>query len=141
MPSYSKFSILIIFLTVWFWTSKIIEMHPIRGLKEKNVFCIPRESQRLLSLLSMRGVCGRSLTARKILFTGRQTCSLYLVLWLCGWFFKQGILMGIFISWKIEGCIMYTSQVLIIIRCHFSVNCDQLEENNIRCTLYWYMPC
>ena len=32
----------------------------------------------------MGGVCGRSLTAGKILFTGRQTCSLYLVLWLCG---------------------------------------------------------
>ena len=28
-------------------------------------------------------VCGRSLTAGKILFTGRQTCSFYLVLWLC----------------------------------------------------------
>ena len=37
-----------------------------------------------LSFLSMRGVCGRSLTAGKILFTERQTCSLYLVLWLCG---------------------------------------------------------
>ena len=33
-----------------------------------------------ISLLSMGGVCGRSLTAGKILFTGRQTCSLYLVL-------------------------------------------------------------
>ena len=32
---------------------------------------------------SMGGVCRRSLTAGKILFTGRQTCSLYLVLWLC----------------------------------------------------------
>ena len=32
---------------------------------------------------STGGVCGRSLTAGKILFTGRQTCSLYLVLWLC----------------------------------------------------------
>ena len=37
-----------------------------------------------ISLLSMGGVCGRSLTAGKILFTGSQTCSLYLVLWLCG---------------------------------------------------------
>ena len=36
-----------------------------------------------ISLLCMGGVCGRSLTAGKILFTGRQTCSLYLVLWLC----------------------------------------------------------
>ena len=36
-----------------------------------------------ISLLSMGGVCGRSLTAGKILFTGRQTCSLYLVLWFC----------------------------------------------------------
>ena len=48
---------------------------------------IPRELQRLLSLIgydSIGGVCGRSLTAGKILFTGRQTCSLYLVLRLCG---------------------------------------------------------
>ena len=36
-----------------------------------------------ISVLSIGGVCGRSLTAGKILFTGRQTCSLYLVLWLC----------------------------------------------------------
>ena len=36
-----------------------------------------------ISLLSMVGVCGRSLTAGKILFTGRQTCSFYSVLWLC----------------------------------------------------------
>ena len=33
-----------------------------------------------ISLLSMGGDCGRSLTAWKILFTGRQKCSLYLVL-------------------------------------------------------------
>ena len=33
-----------------------------------------------ISLMSMGGVCGRSLTAGKILYTGRQTCSLYLVL-------------------------------------------------------------
>ena len=32
---------------------------------------------------SVGGVCGRSLTEGKILFTGKQTCSLYLVLWLC----------------------------------------------------------
>ena len=37
-----------------------------------------------ISLLSIGGVCGRSLTAGEILFTGRQTCSLYLVLQLCG---------------------------------------------------------
>ena len=48
-------------------------------LRENYVFCVPRELQRLLSLLSMGGVCGRSLTVGKILFTGRQTCSLYLV--------------------------------------------------------------
>ena len=41
---------------------------------------VPRELQRLLS---MEGVCGRSLTSGKILFAGRQTCSLYLVWWLC----------------------------------------------------------
>ena len=33
---------------------------------------------------STRGVCGRILKAEKILFTRRQACSLYLVLWLCG---------------------------------------------------------
>ena len=47
---------------------------------------IPRELQRLLSLIgygSTGGVCGRSLTDGKILFTGRQTCSSYLALWLC----------------------------------------------------------
>ena len=47
---------------------------------------IPRELQRLLSPIgygSTGSVCERSLTAGKILFTGRETCSLYLVLWLC----------------------------------------------------------
>ena len=47
---------------------------------------IPRELQRLLSLIgygSTGGVCGRNLTAGKILSNRRQTCSLYLVLWLC----------------------------------------------------------
>ena len=54
------------------------------GLKEKYVFCVPRELQRLLSLFCLwEESVGRSLTAGKILFTGRQTCSLYLVLWLC----------------------------------------------------------
>ena len=37
--------------------------------------------------------------------------------------------MGIFIYRKIEGCIMYTSHVLIINRCYFSVNYHQLMEN------------
>ena len=32
-----------------------------------------------ISLLSMGGVCERTITAGKILFTGRQTCSLYLL--------------------------------------------------------------
>ena len=47
----------------------------------------PRELQRLLSLIgygSTGGVCEWNLTEGKIVFTGRQTCSLYLVLWLCG---------------------------------------------------------
>ena len=41
------------------------------------------ELQRLLSLIgygSTERLCGRSLTEGKILFTGRQACSLYLVL-------------------------------------------------------------
>ena len=44
------------------------------------VFCDPRNCS--VSYLSF--VYGRRLTAGKILFTGRQKCSLYLVLWLCG---------------------------------------------------------
>ena len=47
---------------------------------------ITRELQRLLSLIGYGctgGVCLRSLTAGKILFTRRQTCSLYFVLRLC----------------------------------------------------------
>ena len=47
---------------------------------------ITRELQRFLSFIvygNTGGVWGRSLTAGKILFTGRQTWSLYLVLWLC----------------------------------------------------------
>ena len=39
----------------------------------------------------MGGVCGRSLTAGKIFFTGRQTCTIYLVLWLCDWWFILSI--------------------------------------------------
>ena len=49
------------------------------GVKGNNL----RELQSLLSLIgygSTGGVCGWSLTEGKILFTGRQTCSLYLVL-------------------------------------------------------------
>ena len=42
-----------------------------------------------ISLFSIGGVCGRKLTEGKILFTGRQTCSLYLVLWL--WESKHAI--------------------------------------------------
>ena len=49
--------------------------------------------------------------------------------------------MGIFISRKIEGCITYTSHVLVINLCFFAVNRYQFVENNIRCTLYWSMPC
>ena len=37
-----------------------------------------------ISLLSLGGVCGRSSAAGKILFTGRQKCSPYLVFVLCG---------------------------------------------------------
>ena len=45
-----------------------------------------RESVHLIDVQSSTGeVCGRSLTAGKILYTGRQTCSLYSVLWLCDW--------------------------------------------------------
>ena len=55
---------------------------PSGGLAEEEV-CILRSpgiAASPISLLAMGGVCGRSLTAGKILFTGRQTCSLYLVL-------------------------------------------------------------
>ena len=46
-----------------------------------------------------------------------------------GLILKQVILMGMFISGKIEGCIMYTSHVLIINRCYFSVNCHKFVED------------
>ena len=52
-------------------------------LREKYVFCVPREWYIVaspISLLSMGGICGRSLTPGKILFGGRQTCSRYLSL-------------------------------------------------------------
>ena len=58
-----------------------------------------------ISLLSMGGVCGRSLTAGKILFTGRQTCSLYLVLWLCGYTF----LIDIKTNWRFTVRFYYIS--------------------------------
>ena len=52
-------------------------------LRENYVFCVPRRewycSVSYLSLF-IGGVCGRSLTPGKILFGGRQTCSLYLAL-------------------------------------------------------------
>ena len=55
------------------------------GLREKHVFCVPAGiAASPVSLLSMGGVCGRSLTVGKILFTGMQIWSLYLVIWLCG---------------------------------------------------------
>ena len=44
------------------------------------ILCSPGIAVSPISLLSMEGVCGRILTARKTLFTGRQMCSLYLVL-------------------------------------------------------------
>ena len=50
-----------------------------------------------ISLLSMGGVCGRNLTAGKILFTERQTCSLYLVLWLL----KEGT-SRIHVFWRVN---------------------------------------
>ena len=47
------------------------------------ILCSPGIAASPISLLSMGGVCGRSLAAGEILFTERQTCSLYLVLCLC----------------------------------------------------------
>ena len=53
----------------------------------------------------MGGVCGRSLTEGKILFTGRQTCSLYLVLWLCDYDPSPNQLFSIlkFDTWACQG--------------------------------------
>ena len=47
---------------------------------EVRILRSPGSAASPISLLSMGGVCGRSLTVGKIIFTGRQTCSLYLVL-------------------------------------------------------------
>ena len=67
------------------WRHSRLCAYWLMALREKYVFCVPPGiTASLISLLSMGGVCGRSLMAGKILFTGRQTCSLYLVLWLCG---------------------------------------------------------
>ena len=65
-------------------TARSLANGPSWGLLEKYVFCVPRELQRFLSPF----VYGRILWAEldgggEILFTGRQSCSLYLVLWLC----------------------------------------------------------
>ena len=56
----------------------------------KDTSIITAESNKVLIVCILRStgiaasfVNGRSLTAGKIHFTGRQTCSLYLVLWLC----------------------------------------------------------
>ena len=77
---------------------------------------IPRELQRLLSLTgyaSTGGVCRRSLTAGKILFTWRQTCSLYLVLWLCG----LHLLTCILLIYNVFFCIKY---YLLLTNFHFT---------------------
>ena len=70
------------------WRHKRLRAHwlmALVGAGKMYVFCVPAGiAASPISLLSMGGVCGRSLTEGKILFTGRQTCSLYLVLWLCG---------------------------------------------------------
>ena len=69
------------------WRQSRLRAHWLMTLVEGGWGGIPRELQRLLSLIgygSTGGVSGRSLTVRKILFTWRQTCSLYFVLWLCG---------------------------------------------------------
>ena len=68
------------------WRHSRLRPHWLMALVAGGWGGIPQELRRFLSLIgygSTGGVCGRSLTAVKILFTKRQTCSLYLVLWLC----------------------------------------------------------
>ena len=68
------------------WRHSRLRSHWLMALVAGGWGGILREYQRLLSLIgygSSGGVCGRRLTAGKVLFTGRQICSLYLVLWLC----------------------------------------------------------
>ena len=65
------------------WLMALVEGEGAEG--ELCILRSPGIAASSISLLSMGRVCGRSLTAGKILFTGRQICSLYLVLWLCGW--------------------------------------------------------
>ena len=62
------------------------------GLRENS----PGIAASPISLLPMVALekSGRSLTAGKILFTGTQTCSLYLVLWLCAASFSQDVVEG-----------------------------------------------
>ena len=58
------------------------QLGPLAKGEREEVYILrsPGISASPIALLSMGGICGRSLTAGKILFTGRQTCSLYLVL-------------------------------------------------------------
>ena len=62
-----------------------MQRHSVTSIKTvRSLASGPRGSQLSFIYGSSSGVSGRSLTAGKILFTGRQKCSLYLVLWLCG---------------------------------------------------------
>ena len=63
-------------------TARSLANGPSWGGWERCILRSPGIAASPVSFLSMGGACGRSLTAEKILFTGRQTCSLYLVLWL-----------------------------------------------------------
>ena len=91
MPSkYNRKKLMHIFPTrmcnVTAWRHSRLRSHGLMTLKVGGWGGIPRELQRFLSLFvygSTGRVCGRSLAAGKILFTGRQIWSLYLVLWLC----------------------------------------------------------
>ena len=64
---------------------------------------------------STGGVCGRSLTAGKILFTGRQTCSLYLVLWLCVMSTKSIFLILVTVAPTNRGTKMWTKSIFLIL--------------------------
>ena len=105
---------------------------------------ICREMQRLLSLFfvygSTGGVCGQSLTAGKILFTGRQTCSLYLVLWLCDYSTRWAVYSKcIFLFWELVSTIYCVGIILWFwkMRKEYARNFWALVAFQMRFRQYW----
>ena len=97
-----------------------------------------------ISLLSMGGVCGRSLTPGKFLFAGRQTCSLYLALWFMTLCFQamhifsvqksNPLPLQIFIGWQYEDCSYFVTLEIYITSWNSAfIHHFQIEIFNNKC--------